>query len=150
MAAEIERATFDWDIRAHPSIDTLKLAKQRFPGQGNSLDALVRRFKIDVGNQRLKHGAYVDSEILARVYFELTGGRQQVLSPTLFSGQGMHIPDRPDDDPPGGDASDGDSADRATHPILAVMENARLVDLTTDDEARHRAFCEEHSLTCDL
>ena len=57
------------------AVDTLAIAKRRFPGAGNSLDALCRRFGID-NTQRTLHGALLDSEILADVYLELIGGRQ--------------------------------------------------------------------------
>lgn len=56
-------------------IDTLDMARNRFPGAQNSLDALCRRFRIDSG-KRVKHGALLDSELLADVYIELIGGRQ--------------------------------------------------------------------------
>ena len=57
------------------AIDTLQIARSRFPGAQNSLDALCRRFGID-NSARTKHGALLDSEILAEVYLELVGGRQ--------------------------------------------------------------------------
>lgn len=60
------------DTRA---LDTLMIARRRFPGSPASLDALCRRFGIDNSNRTL-HGALLDSEILADVYLELTGGRQ--------------------------------------------------------------------------
>jgi DNA polymerase-3 subunit epsilon len=60
-------------------IDTLALAKQRFPGMPNSLDALCRRFSIDL-SARTKHNALLDCRLLAEVYVELTGGRQRGLS----------------------------------------------------------------------
>ena len=57
------------------AIDTLLIARKRFPGSPASLDALCRRFGVD-NSSREKHGALLDSEILAEVYLELTGGRQ--------------------------------------------------------------------------
>jgi len=67
--------------------DTLAMARQRFPGSPASLDALCRRFNID-NAARTKHGALLDSEILAEVYLELIGGRQPglVLHAALPSG----------------------------------------------------------------
>jgi DNA polymerase-3 subunit epsilon len=59
-------------------IDTLVLAKTRFPGMPNSLDALCRRFAIDL-SQRTTHNALLDCRLLADVYVELTGGRQRGL-----------------------------------------------------------------------
>lgn len=56
-------------------IDTLAIARKKFPGSPASLDALCSRFGIDNSNRTL-HGALLDSEILAEIYLELTGGRQ--------------------------------------------------------------------------
>lgn len=61
------------------SIDTREIAARRFPGAQGSLDALCRRFGIDL-SAREKHGALLDSELLAEVYLELRGGRQQGLA----------------------------------------------------------------------
>jgi len=61
-------------------IDTLALAKTRFPGMPNSLDALCRRFGIDL-SERTTHNALLDCRLLAEVYVELTGGRQRALLP---------------------------------------------------------------------
>jgi DNA polymerase-3 subunit epsilon len=57
------------------ALDTLLIARQKFPGSPASLDALCRRFGID-NSARTLHGALLDSEILAEVYLELIGGRQ--------------------------------------------------------------------------
>lgn len=57
------------------AIDTLAIARRKFPGAPASLDALCRRFGVD-NSSREKHGALLDSEILAEVYLELIGGRQ--------------------------------------------------------------------------
>lgn len=57
------------------AIDTLAMARQKFPGSPATLDALCRRFGVD-NSGREKHGALLDSEILAEVYLELIGGRQ--------------------------------------------------------------------------
>lgn len=57
------------------AIDTLAISRQKFPGSPASLDALCRRFGVD-NSAREKHGALLDSEILAEVYLELIGGRQ--------------------------------------------------------------------------
>ncbi len=63
-------------------IDSLVLARKKFAGASSSLDALCRRFHIDNSN-RVKHGALLDSELLAEVYLELIGGAQPNL--TLIS-----------------------------------------------------------------
>ena len=64
------------------ALDTLALARQKFPGAPATLDALCRRFGVD-NSAREKHGALLDSELLAEVYLELVGGRQPdlVLAP---------------------------------------------------------------------
>lgn len=55
-------------------LDSLKLAKEKHPGQKNNLDALCRRYDVDNSNREL-HGALLDSEILADVYLAMTGGQ---------------------------------------------------------------------------
>jgi len=60
-------------------IDSLELARRKYPYGPNSLDALCRRFGIDNSN-RVKHGALLDCELLAEVYLELIGGRQPNLT----------------------------------------------------------------------
>lgn len=62
-------------LPADMAIDTLAIARKKFPGSPASLDALCRRFNIDNSARKL-HGALLDSEILAEVYLELIGGRQ--------------------------------------------------------------------------
>ena len=57
------------------AIDTLMIARRRFPGAQASLDALCRRFGVDNSNREL-HGALLDAELLAAVYLELKGGRE--------------------------------------------------------------------------
>lgn len=84
----IHNATFDmkflnaelkWaGLRLLPNdqaLDTLAIARRKFPGSPASLDALCRRFEID-NSSRTLHGALLDSEILAEVYLELIGGKQ--------------------------------------------------------------------------
>lgn len=61
------------------TIDTVAMARAKFPGAAASLDALCKRFEID-NSARTKHGALLDAELLAEVYIELTGGRQVGLS----------------------------------------------------------------------
>lgn len=69
-------------LRWENVVDTLTMARQKFPGSPATLDALCRRFGVD-NSGREKHGALLDSEILAEVYLELIGGRQPdlVLAP---------------------------------------------------------------------
>jgi len=83
----LKRPTLD-DARV---IDTLVMARKKFAGASSSLDALCRRFHIDNSN-RVKHGALLDSELLAEVYLELIGGAQPNL--TLISEETAQL-DRP-------------------------------------------------------
>jgi DNA polymerase-3 subunit epsilon len=61
-----------------PVIDTLDLARKKFPGSPASLDALCKRYKVDLA-RRDKHGALLDAELLAEVYLNLCGGKQTKL-----------------------------------------------------------------------
>jgi DNA polymerase-3 subunit epsilon len=87
--AGFDRAFVNWElglcnrVELHESrwVDTLALAKQRFPGMHNSLDALCKRFKISL-SEREKHGALIDAKLLAAVYLELKGGRERRLELT--------------------------------------------------------------------
>ncbi len=78
--AELERAgrpvTPD-----HRWVDTLVIAKKKFPGMYNSLDALCKRMKISLDG-REKHGALIDAQLLAAVYLELQGGKERGLDLT--------------------------------------------------------------------
>lgn len=65
-------------IDASRVVDTLQIARRKHPMGPNSLDALCRRYGID-NSHRLKHGALLDSELLAEVYIEMIGGRQTAL-----------------------------------------------------------------------
>ena len=67
------------EIEEHRFIDTLAMANAAFPGSPASLDALCKRFDISL-SARDKHGAIIDSELLARVYLELRGGRERSLA----------------------------------------------------------------------
>jgi DNA polymerase-3 subunit epsilon len=76
LNAELERVK--QPKLTNPYIDTVSMARRKFPGQRASLDALCERFSID-NSSRTKHGALLDSELLAEVYLELSGGRQRDL-----------------------------------------------------------------------
>jgi DNA polymerase-3 subunit epsilon len=67
------------------AIDTAAVARGKFPGAPASLDALCRRFNVD-NSGREKHGALLDSELLAEVYLELIGGRQPDFGLTTAAG----------------------------------------------------------------
>jgi DNA polymerase-3 subunit epsilon len=72
-------------LRADRVVDTLALARRRHPAGPNSLDALCKRYGID-NSERIKHGALMDSALLASVYVELLGERQATLG---FGAQGQ-------------------------------------------------------------
>ncbi|MDA3856959.1 MAG: DNA polymerase III subunit epsilon [Roseovarius sp.] len=105
------------------AVDTLAMARQKFPGSPASLDALCRRFGID-NTARALHGALLDSEILAEVYLELIGGRQPNL--VLITRQSV--------------ASGDKEADGGWHP---TPRPTRLPSrLTEEESAAHRKFVE--------
>lgn len=81
--AQFDMKFLNWELKTagYPvmpssrAVDTLEIARMRFPGAQNSLDALCRRFRVDNSGRTL-HGALLDSELLAEVYLALRGGRQ--------------------------------------------------------------------------
>lgn len=77
LNAELERAARPL-LRSHRIVDTLPLARRRFPAGPNTLDALCKRYGVDASS-RVKHGALLDSNLLASVYVELLGERQAAL-----------------------------------------------------------------------
>ena len=115
-------------------VDTLQIARKKFPGASNSLDALARRFELDRYGFDLAsrkgaggHGAIVDSRILAEVYLHLKGGREQAL----------------EFDP--GAAAAADAA--LLRPIELARRTPRATPLpfpiTQDEQAAHAAFIEK-------
>lgn len=112
------------NLQDHCTIfDTLVLARQRHPGQKNSLDALCKRYNVDNAHRQL-HGALLDAELLARIYLIMTGGQG-----SLFS--------------------DGD---KNLHSKEFQAENSRanisrtkklpVIDLTTEEREAHEAILE--------
>lgn len=77
LNAELKKAGVS-QLPFQRAIDTLRIAKEKFPGSPATLDALCKRFKVDL-SRREKHGALLDAELLAEVYLELMGGRQDLL-----------------------------------------------------------------------
>jgi len=116
LNAELARAGMP--TLSSPFVDTLSLARRRFPGSPASLDALCRRFSVDL-TARDKHGAEIDCGLLADVYVELLGGRQ-----------------------PGLDFAVGDIAD-AAH-VAAIMDRPvrppRPHTATPEELAAHQAL----------
>lgn len=115
------------ELPMEQAIDTLLIARKKYPGAQNSLDALCRRFAIDASNREL-HGALIDSYLLAEVYLELTGGRQ----PDLVLSSGARTP---------ATGSQGNSQAQAK----ARMERPNPLPprLSEADLAAHRAFVEK-------
>lgn len=78
-------------IPSERAIDTVHIARKRFPGAKNSLDDLCRRFAVSLSEREAKgHGALLDCHLLAKVYLELTGGRQATLG--LAAGTASEMP----------------------------------------------------------
>jgi DNA polymerase III subunit epsilon len=103
-------------------IDTLLLARRRHPGQRNDLNSLCDRYGID-RSKRTKHGALLDSEILADVYAELMGGKQSSLMLNALGGEG--------------------AMDQSA---LMTKRRARIVPpprLSDEEDEAHRAFISE-------
>jgi DNA polymerase-3 subunit epsilon len=103
-------------------VDTLEIARRKHPAGPNSLDALCKRYGID-NSKRTKHGALMDSLLLASVYVELLGERQATLE-LAASGQ----------------SSGGRSRQRQ---VAAVRQVPLAPRLTAEDEAAHTAFVEQ-------
>lgn len=87
--AELERLRLP-PITGDRVTDTLALARRKHPMGPNSLDALCRRYGID-NSHRTKHGALLDSELLAEVYIEMIGGRQAALGLVTNAAGGIEI-----------------------------------------------------------
>ncbi|MEG3349815.1 MULTISPECIES: DNA polymerase III subunit epsilon [Novacetimonas] len=84
LNAEFRRAGLP-ELAMTRMVDTLQIARARFPGMPNSLDALCRRFSIDL-SARTTHNALLDCKLLAEVYIELSGGRQRGLGLSVEEG----------------------------------------------------------------
>ncbi|NWG53954.1 MAG: DNA polymerase III subunit epsilon [Hydrogenophilaceae bacterium] len=113
-------------------VDTLAIAREKFRGAANSLDALAKRFMLDRDGFDLSarkgpggHGALVDSKILARVYLELRGGREQALD----------FADEP--------ALETTEQGRIVFPARARRAAPLAPRLTEEERAAHAAFVEE-------
>lgn len=105
------------------ALDTVQLARRKYPGAQVSLDALCRRFEIDNGHRTL-HGALLDADLLAAVYLELIGGRQPDLA---LAAQG-----------PGEDAAGRPVVER----VVRAFREPRPHAPSAEELAAHRAFLE--------
>lgn len=98
LNAELKRTDHP-PIYSERAIDTLAITKRKFPGAPASLDALCRRFSVDL-TVRDKHGALLDAQLLAQVYLELIGGRQANLALLEDGGMSAEISIVPHDRQP--------------------------------------------------
>jgi DNA polymerase-3 subunit epsilon len=105
------------------SIDTVAMARKRFPGAQANLDALCRRFEID-NTHRTRHGALLDSELLAEVYLQLIGGRQPTMDLMVAKGgpQATGRLERPTRSPRPHTATEAEEAAHAA--FLGKLKNA--------------------------
>lgn len=113
LNAELRRLGRD-EIASERTIDTVGLARRKYPGAPASLDALCRRYQIDLSD-RVIHGALKDAKLLARVYLKLRGGRQPGL--LLASASTRRLP--------------------GIEPATWV---GKLVHPSADEQVAHRAF----------
>jgi len=120
--AELERVGFP-AVPASRAVDTVGMARRKFPGSPASLDALCKRFNIDLSS-RSKHGALLDAELLADVYLELCGGRQASIQ--LFDGA----------------LKSGTESNKAVGSTTEVLA-ARQFDLPAEELEAHRALLDQ-------
>ncbi|MAV49071.1 MAG: DNA polymerase III subunit epsilon [Pelagibacteraceae bacterium] len=100
-------------------VDTLNVAREKFPGAQNSLDALCKRFKID-NSRRQKHSALLDCELLAKVYIELLEKKE----PTF--------------------EFDLDAQDESIQNVKSIKDRKQIIVQITDDEKKlHKEFLQK-------
>lgn len=120
------RAELKWlgisALEKNKIVDTLLMARKKFPGAQASLDALCRRFSID-NSSREKHGALLDAELLSLVYLELMGGRQ----PGLTLGFEQKTKDS--------------NAEKKVRD--KVNRKARIYSINNDEQEEHKKFLEK-------
>lgn len=116
--AELKAVGFA-SIPMSQATDTVRMARDKFPGAQASLDALCRRFNID-NSARTKHGALLDAELLAEVYLELMGGRQRGFGLTEDTG--------------------GNAV--AVAPVERIARPSRPHNASEEELAAHREFLE--------
>lgn len=119
LNSELVRAKKD-KINNDRVVDTLKIARSKFPGARNSLDALCKRFFVDNSNRSL-HGALLDSELLAEVYLELVGGKEPDLELSTNTVK-----------------KDNNSQNRTSN--VSARKNKLKARITNIDEKNHRDF----------
>ncbi len=102
-------------------LDTLLMARKKFPGSPASLDALCKRFSIDLST-REKHGALLDAELLAEVYLELLGGRQVMMGLETVVSEVVQL---------------------ASAPSELIEREARHFPISDEEQAAHAAMTEK-------
>lgn len=105
-------------------IDTLEIARLKFPGSANSLDALCKRFNISLAERDL-HGALIDARLLASVYLELLGGKERGLDLEMVGARAEAI-------------------QMAGHSSYGPRPRALAPRITAGEAAAHQAFVEKY------
>lgn len=122
LNAEFNHANWPKSLYEHCSVlDTLVLAREKHPGQRNSLDALCKRYEIDNSNRQL-HGALLDAEILAAVYLAMTGGQTTLLFEEALTA--------------------GDIQSNSTPAISALTTNSPIIYADAAELANHQELIE--------
>ena len=103
-------------------VDTLKMAREKYPGARNSLDALCKRFLVDNSNRKL-HGALLDSELLAEVYLELIGGKEPDLALAV-------------------EKKATNQSNEEVNGFIAKRDKALKLRLTEEEQIKHKNFIE--------
>ncbi len=114
-------AGYEWDR----VVDTLEIAKNKFPGQRNNLDILCKRFGID-NSARTFHGALLDAQLLAEVYLELLGGAE----PTMELGTTAKIKNS------NNNVSAGE--------IKRIFREPRTYEISEEQMMEHRMFLDKN------
>lgn len=112
-------------IKKEDVVDSLSMARKKFPGSPASLDALCRRFNVDL-SRRTKHGALLDTELLCDVYIELKGGAQEGMK---FGAEGE-------------DKEDNKSVDLSEFKNQEIIKS-RGFKLSDEEIKGHEAFIKE-------
>jgi DNA polymerase-3 subunit epsilon len=117
------------------AVDTLMMARKKFPGAQANLDALCRRFEIDNGHRDL-HGALVDADLLASVYIELLGGKQPGLLLDNAAGSGTRQP--------AGHSESSSHKPNDAPAQFAINDTPirplRIYEISAEEKAAHEAF----------
>jgi len=110
---------YSWDR----VVDTLEIAKRKFPGQRNNLDILCKRFGID-NSARTFHGALLDAQLLAEVYLELLGGAEPTMELETVS--------------------KSKKQENVVTEVKKTYRKPRVFDISDEEAAAHRAFLENN------